>query len=298
MSTLNSPEAKTISWSKDLTKHMLTAAGLPFPAGIVLRPDQFDEASAHVQATDRPSVLKPTAAKQGRGVTCGIVTVDDLRVAWESAEQARGRPGDVVLEEQIEGIDFRVCVIGRRVVAATVRLPSHVVGDGRRSLAQLIDQKQQQRNENAYLAKAPLTVETRRLLRAGRTLDGVPAADEVVVLNGPANVAAGGVNVDVTDLVHPDVLKLAVDAARAAPGLRVVGVDLMAPDLDSVDGAVILELNHTPDIGMHHFPAYGKPRDIAGAIVDEMIAAAGLPGRRPPGVVRRVARAARRRLRT
>ena len=301
MSTLNSPEARAISWSKDLTKEMLTASGLSFPAGIVLGPDQFDEALAHLQAMDRPSVLKPTSAKQGQGVTCGIVTEDDLRVAWASAGRAREQPGDLVLEEQIEGIDLRVCVIGRRVVAVAVRLPSYVVGDGRHSLAQLIDQKQLQRDQNAYLAKAPLSVDIARLLRDGRTFDDVPVVDEVVLLTGTANVAAGGVNVDVTDLVHSDVLSLAVDAARAAPGLRIAGVDLVAPDLDTVDGAAILELNHTPDIRMHHYPAYGTPRDIAGAIVDEMIAAAGLPARTPsrrtprkPRIPRRLVRAVRR----
>ena len=303
MSTLNSPEAKAISWSKARTKEMLTASGLPFPVGIVLGPDQFDEALAYIKAMDRPSVLKPTSAKQGQGVTCGIVTEDDLRVAWASAGLAREQPGDIVLEEQIEGIDVRVCVIGRRAVAATVRLPSYVVGDGRGSLAQLVDQKQLERDQNAFLAKSPLSVDMARLHRDGRTLDDVPAAGEVVLLTRPANVAVGGVNVDVTDLVHPEVLRLAVAAARAAPGLRLAGVDLMAPDLDTVDGAVILELNHTPGLQVHHYPAYGTPRDVAGAIVDEMIAAAGLPARTSsrtagkPSTARRMARSAARQAR-
>ena len=301
-STLNSPEANAISWHKDLTKEMLAASGLPLPPGVILGPDQLDEALAHMQAMGRPSVLKPTSANQGRGVTCGIVTEVDLRDAWASAARAREQPGDVVLEEQIEGIDLRVCVIGRRAVASAVRLPSYVVGDGRRSLAQLIDQKQLQRDQNALLAKSPLSVDTARLHRTGRTLDDVPVAGEVVVLTGTANVSAGGVNVDVTDLVHPELSRLAVEAARAAPGLRIAGVDLIAPDLDTVDGAVILELNHTPGIQTHHYPAYGTPQDIAGAIVDEMIAAAGLPARSPrrrtpgkPSMTQRLVRAARRR---
>lgn len=300
-STLNSAEAKAISWYKNLTKEMLTASGLPFPVGIVLGPDHFDEALAYLQAIGRTLVLKPTSSKQGRGVTCGIVTEDDLREAWTSAGQAREHPGDVLLEEQVEGIDLRVCVIGRRAVAAAVRVPSYVVGDGQRSLARLIDQKQLQRDQHALLAKARLSVDSARLLRDGRTLDDVPVPGEVVLLTGTANVSAGGENVDVTDLVHPDLLRLAVDAARAAPGLRIAGVDLMAPDLDTVDGAVILELNHTPGLQIHHYPAYGSPRDVAGAIVDEMIAAAGLPARSPsrstrkPSKTRRMARVAGRR---
>lgn len=302
-STLNSPEAISICRSKQLTKEMLRAAGLPTPDGIVLRQDQFDEALAHVQAVGRPSVLKPLSQGRGEGVVCGIATEDDLRAAWETAGRAARRAPELLLEEQIEGIDIRVSVVGRRVVAVATRLPSHVVGDGRRSIAELVELKQRRRDQHAYLAKSPLTVERALLARAGRALHDVPVANEVVVLNGPSNVGTGGENVDVTGLVHADLLNLAVDASRAIPGLRNTGVDLMAQDLDTVDGAVILEANFCPDIRVHHHPAYGRPRDIAGAIVDEMLASAGAPARWPSRrrarhvrVVRRLARAARRRL--
>lgn len=275
MTTLVGREAITICDSKAQTKQMLQAAGLPTPSGIVLGPDRFNEALAHVLAAG-PSALKPSYGMRGRGVTCGIATEEELRAAWETAGRAvTERSPLFVLEEQIEGIDIRVFVVGRRVVAAATRLPAHVVGDGQRSIATLIELKQQRRLENAYLAGWHLTVDTALLARTGRTLADIPATNEVVVLNGVANMETGGENVDVTELVHPDLMSLAVEATRALPGLRVAGVDLMAPDLGSVDGAVILELNAGANIGLHHCPAYGRPRDVAGAIVDEMIASSG-----------------------
>jgi cyanophycin synthetase len=175
-----------------------------------------------------------------------------------------------------------------------------VVGDGRRAISELVELKRQQRDRHAYMAKSPIIVNSALLARAGWALDDVPAAGVVVLLNGPANVGAGGEPVDVTELVHPNLLAMAIDASRAIPGLRNTGVDLMARALDTIDGAVVLETNFWPDIRVHHHPAYGRPRDVAGAIVDEMIAASGLSARKPrrDGVARRVARAARRRLRT
>jgi cyanophycin synthetase len=297
---LNSNQAIVICRSKDLSKKMFRAAGLPTPVGIALRPDQFGQALERVESTDRSSVLKPMSEARGEGVTVGIATEDDLRAAWEAAEQAaRGAPA-FLLEEQIDGIDVRVHVVGRRAVAAVTRLPAHVVGDGRRAITDLVEVKQQQRDRHAYMAESPITVNSTLLARAGWAVHDVPDDGVVVHLHGPSNVGAGGEAVDVTDLVHPDLLSLAIDASRAIPGLRNTGVDLMAPDLDTVDGAVILETNHWPDIRVHHYPAYGRPRDVAGAIVDEMLAASGLPARKPPraGAARRVARAARRHLRT
>ncbi len=299
MSTLNSPEAIDICRSKALTKQMLDAAGLPTPRGIVLGADQFEDAREHLASMDGPAVLKPMSQARGEGVTCAITTADELKAAWNTAEAAGKRAPGFLLEEQVDGIDIRVQVVGRRAVAVVTRLPSHVVGDGRRSIGALVDHKQQLRNEHAYLAKTPLTVDTAVLARAGRTLDDVPGDGELVLLFGPANVQHGGDPVDVTELVHPDLLSLAVDAARAIPGLRNTGVDLIARDLDTVDGAVVLENNFCPDIRIHHHPAYGRPRDVAAAIVEEMIASAGVRVRRPrrATAVRRVARAVRRRLR-
>src|SRR5687768_15566759 len=91
---LNSPEAIAICRSKALTKQMLAAAGLPTPAGIVVDADQFDQALHHVRTTSGASVLKPMSQARGEGVTVGITAEDDLRAAWDAAEQAgRRAPG-------------------------------------------------------------------------------------------------------------------------------------------------------------------------------------------------------------
>ena len=275
--TLVSAEALAVTSSKDLTKQMLEAAGVPTPSGIAVGTDQIDQAIAHVAAARRPMVLKPSAGKKGEGITTGITTEDDLRAAWGIAERTAGAHPWLVLEEQAEGVDIRAFVVGRRVAAAATRIHAHVVGDGKQTITELIAEKHEWREQHVILRKRPFIVDPAVLARAGRTVDTVPADGEVVVVNGLANLHVGGENVDVTELAHPDLLQMAVDAVRAIPGLGLAGVDLLAPDIGSADGAVVLEANVQANIRVHNCPAYGRPRDVAGAIIDEMIATARHP---------------------
>ena len=275
--TLVGREALAISKSKDLSKQMFEAAGLPTPAGIVVGSDQFDDALAYLRTAGKPHVLKPSTGQAGRGITTGITSEEDLRTAWTTAEDAAGRVPWLVLEEQVEGVDIRAFVVGRRVVAAATRIHAHVVGDGKQTIAELIAEKQVWREQHVHVWKKPIVVTPAVLARSGRTVDDVPAAGEVVVVNGAANLHVGGESVDVTELAHPDLLAMAVDAVRAVPGLGVAGVDLLTPDIGSADGAVVLELNVAANGRVHHIPIYGRPRDVAGAIIDEMIATARHP---------------------
>jgi cyanophycin synthetase len=272
--TLVGREALAVGNSKDLTKQMLDAAGVPTPAGIAVRRDQLDGAVAYVAASPRPLVLKPSAGGKGVGITTGITTEDDLRAAWDIADRAAGDDPWRVLEEQAEGVDIRAFVVGRRVIAATTRIHPHVVGDGRQTITELAAEKQVWRDEHVILRKRPFTIDPAVLARAGHTADSIPADGEVVVVNGLANLHVGGESVDVTELAHPDLLAMAVDAVRAIPGLGLAGVDLLAPDIGSADGAVVIEVNVTANIRVHKCPAYGRPRDVAEAIIDEMIATA------------------------
>ncbi len=272
MTSLVAKNAILVCDSKVQTKQMLQAAGVPVPVGFALTPDQLDEGLVQLRAM-RTAVLKPSYGMRGRGITCAITSRADLETAWETATQALQPRRDTtfLLEEQISGIDIRVFVVGTRAVAATTRVPFHVVGDGRLSISDLIEAKREQRLTVPYLAAHPPIVETALLERSGRTLDGIPADGEIVVLTSLANISVGGENVDVTDLVHPDLLDVAVAATRAVPGLHVAGVDLMARNLGTVKGAVVLELNAGANVDVHHCPTRGLPRDVAGAIVDEMI---------------------------
>ncbi|MGI9085368.1 MAG: hypothetical protein ACR2FE_08730 [Aeromicrobium sp.] len=287
--------------NKHEMKELLAAAGLPTARGITVGSDEFDVAVAELPRL-KTAVLKPTFGMRSRGVTCDIVSEDDLQAAWKTALRAP-RNRRFLLEEQVDGLDLKVLVIGGRPVAAVTRLPAHIVGDGRLSIAGLVEAKAGRRRENALLAeRSDLVLDPARLARRGRTPVDVPSAGEVVVLHELVSLRFGGENVDVTDLVHPDLTALAVHATRSLPGLAISSVDLIVQDLRTVGGAVIVEVNAAPALAIHRFPAYGTPRDVAQAVVDEMITRADLPRwwtwrqTRPIRLARRGTRAARARI--
>ncbi|MGA9102758.1 ATP-grasp domain-containing protein [Aeromicrobium sp.] len=272
-------EAWVVCKFKDMTKQVLEAAGLPTPAGVSLDADQIDEALAYLGASRGPLVLKPTVGSGGDGITCGITTEHELRAAWDAAAismsaEPKTTVPRLVLEDFIDGVDIRVFVVGDHVAAAATRINCHVVGDGRQSIAELVDEKMEWRQRHGTLLNHDMEVDHGLLARSGLTTQDVPADDEVVVLNGRANVHLGGEKVDVTDLMHPELRQLAIDAVRAVPGLGVAGVDLFAPDVRSPDDVVVLELNVGANLRIHNAPTYGYPRNPAVDMVDEMIATA------------------------
>jgi len=205
--------AESIAQDKELTKQLLNAAGVPVPLG---RPvtDQED-AWAAAQEIGFPVVVKPQDGNQGKGVTVNITTRDQLDAAHASA----AHHGEVMVEKFLPGFDFRLLVVGDKLVAAARRDPPQVIGDGTSSVRRLIDVVNQdpRRGEghSTSLTKIRLDdIAIGRLEDQGMTPESVPARGQRVVLRNNANLSTGGSATDVTDTVHPDVAARAVDAAQ------------------------------------------------------------------------------------
>lgn len=266
---------------KDLTKDLLRNALVPVPDGVVV----WDEAAA-VAALDTlrsPIVVKPRDGNQGRGVTVGAATPEEVRRAFALA--AAYGPS-VIVEEQLVGKDYRLLIVGGHLVAASERSPCHVVGDGARTIAELIEHANAdpRRGEGHEKPLTRIVVDDAvlaRLAKGGWSLAAVPAAGERVLLRGSANLSTGGTARDVTDEVHPDVRAVCERAARAV-GLDVCGVDLIAEDVTRPlrsGRAGIVEVNAAPGLRMHLHPSEGTPRDVGSAIVAQLY---------PPGAPARI----------
>ncbi|MBX3472072.1 MAG: cyanophycin synthetase, partial [Planctomycetes bacterium] len=272
--------AVDVSVDKALTKTLLRRANLPVPRGVVAA--TLEEARAALASLGAPVVVKPVDGHHGNGVTLGVRTPEDLAEAFDAAA-ARGR--DVIVEEQVEGRDHRVLVIGGRVVAASLRLPAQVTGDGRRTIAALVEaiNADPARGEGHAAALTRIALDEaalRDLRRRGLGPGSVPGAGEVVLVRETANLSTGGTARDVTDEVHPDVRALCERAARVI-GLDVAGVDLVTPDIaQGPERCTIIEVNAAPGLRMHHHPTEGEPRDAAAAFV-ELMFPSGTTGRIP-----------------
>ena len=263
--------AESIAQDKDLTKQLLAAAGVPVPHGRVV--DDAIEAWAAALAIGLPVVVKPRDGSQGKGVTVNVKT----RTQLEAAFQAAAEYGQVMIEQFLPGQDFRLLVVGDRLVAASRRDPPHVIRDGVRSVCALVDavNTDPRRSDGHATALTRIRLDDIALARLdlqGLTADDVPVKGRRVVLRNNANLSTGGTATDVTDEVHPDVAARAVAAARMI-GLEICGVDLVCESvgtpLEAQRGGVV-EVNAAPGLRMHLAPSYGKPRAVGEAIIERL----------------------------
>ncbi|WP_052351571.1 cyanophycin synthetase, partial [Deinococcus pimensis] len=267
---LTSHVATLTASDKDLTKRLLADVGVPVPRGAVVR--DADEAVREAARMRGPVVTKPLDGNHGRGVSLDLRTPEEVRRGFEEA-RAHGR--QVVVEQYYEGRDHRVLVVGGEVVAVAERVPAHVVGDGERTVRELVeevnrDPRRGEGHENV-MTRIKLDAQALRVLaRAGMGVDSVPEPGRTVFLADTANLSTGGTAVDRTDDIHPENASVARTAALAV-GLDVAGIDLMAPDITrSVreTGGGVVEVNAAPGLRMHLQPSVGEPRDVAAAIID------------------------------
>ncbi|MGJ7582536.1 cyanophycin synthetase [Variovorax sp. RHLX14] len=265
--------AEAIAQDKELTKQLLDAAGVPVPRG---RPVvSAEDGWAAAQDIGLPVVVKPQDGNQGKGVTVNIVTREQLDAAYASAAEY----GEVMVEKFLPGFDYRLLVVGNRLVAAARRDPPQVIGDGISTVRQLVDtvNLDPRRGEGhaTSLTKIRLdAIAVGRLESLGMTPDSVPALGQRVVLRNNANLSTGGTATDVTDTVHPEVAARAIDAAQMV-GLHICGVDMVCENvlrpLEEQHGGVV-EVNAAPGLRMHISPSFGRGRDVGSAVMDTLYA--------------------------
>ena len=279
---LTSAIGEAIAQDKLLTKSILAPCGIPVPEGQVVA--TADEAWKVAQALGAPVVIKPKNGNQGRGVSVNLTTEGATRAAFDAARQE----GDVIIiERYVTGLDYRFLVVKDQLVAAARRQAASVMGDGRHTIAELVQEANldPRRGEGhaTVLSKLRLDDIALDVLRdQGLSADSVPQPGLTVVLRRNANLSTGGSATDVTDEVAPEVAARVVEAAKLV-GLDIAGIDVVAPcvnqPLEQTGGAIV-EVNAAPGLRMHIAPSKGKPRPVGQAIVSSLFAS-GSNGRMP-----------------
>jgi cyanophycin synthetase len=263
--------SEAIAQDKDLSKRLLASAGVPVPIG---RPvTDLDDAWAVAQEIGLPVVCKPQDGNQGKGVTVNIVSREHLDIAYKAADEI----GTVMVEKYLPGNDFRLLVVGDKLVAASRRDPPHVIGDGKLTVRELVDKvnSDPRRGEGHATSLTKIRfddIAVARLNVQGLTPESVPDKGQRVILRNNANLSTGGTATDVTDDVHPDVAARAVAAALTI-GLDICGVDVLAESvhkpLEQQNGGIV-EVNAAPGLRMHLSPSYGKGRPVGEAMINHL----------------------------
>ena len=259
-----------IACDKEETKLLLEQAEVPIPKGDIIRTERgLEEAAEYVGF---PLVIKPVNGNHGRGITTNINSMDEALIAFKEAKEISRL---VIVEKFITGEDYRLLVIDNKLVAAAKRTPAHVIGDGKSTIQQLVDEvnKDERRGygHEKVLTEISINSLTIELLKEnGMTPETIVPKGEFVKLKSTANLSTGGTAEDVTDLIHPYNIFMAERISKII-GLDICGIDIMAHDLTkplNESGGAVLEVNAGPGFRMHIQPTDGLPRNVGGHVVD------------------------------
>ncbi len=270
MTDRTSSIAVDLASNKDETKRMLKEAAIPVAAGMTIVYEE--EIKDVIDKVGFPLVFKPLDGNHGKGASINVKTEE---AAIEAYHHAKKYSRKIIVEKFITGYDFRVLVINHRFIAAALREPAHVVGDGKSNIQQLIDKENKDPrrgygHENV-LTEISIDKETHdQLAKYNYTLDTVLKKDEKCYLKGTANLSTGGTSTDVTDIMHPTNIFICERISRVI-GLDICGIDIMAQNLSEpleISGGVVLEVNAAPGFRMHLAPANGLPRNVAAPVID------------------------------
>ena len=273
---------------KEATRACLARHGVPVPEGRMFMNGDFETAIAFANRIGYPVVCKPAAGVRGIGVVANIQNEDELRDAFRQYADSRLGGDDFIVEKHVRGRDYRILVIDGEVIAAILREPASVTGDGRSNIAELVMLKNAVRRLNPHLWPRPVKYSDAmrwQLDRAGLTLASVPEKGQLVMLSNSCSLSQGGDSIDVLDEMHPSVKAAAVASVAAIPGLRYCGVDFLIEDhARPIDGqeAGICELNAHAAIGNCEYPMFGTPREVARGLFLKSAETCGLALRDAP----------------
>lgn len=260
---------------KYFTTLHLREQGLPVPETYIVSVDDDQKAlelAGNMFDTDKKVVVKPLDAGHGNGITVGVANHEQLRRALTRSKEFS--PKAIIQEYFHEPVDIRMTCIDYKFVAALVRIPARVQGDGVHTVAELIDQANNsgERGEG-YTSSMNIIDKDGAALYLADDINSIPPKGEWKQVIGTANVGTGGETLDVTDSV-PEWLKQLAEQAAQSMNLPVCGVDFLVADTvtpDSVQAQlkpVIIEINQCPSLFIHEIPIHGKSRPVVATFLD------------------------------
>lgn len=265
-----STDAVEICNDKAETKKLLIDNGVPTPVGKNFSIEENTEKEIYEYALSLgfPLVVKPLRGSLGKGVIANIKDEEELKGALNYIIHEL-KYMNIIVEKFFEGEEYRVYVIGDKVVGAVKKIPPYIIGNGVSTIKELIAEKNKNRKKNPHLSKKPLKIDyevMQCIEEEGYSLGSVLEEGKQIYLRKQNSLSSGGEPVDATDELSDYVKKVSVDAVKSIPNLIQGGLDVIVNK--TTDEAVVIEINSTAVIGSHLFPEIGQARDIPSAIVD------------------------------
>ena len=259
--------------NKVLTKQILDEHGIRVPKGL----DYTDSTMAKADFQyfkDKAVVIKPKSTNFGLGITI-IKNNDDVRIFERAIDIAFDADQSILIEEFIDGKEFRIFVMNDEVVGILHRVPANVTGNGSHTIRELVVEKNKDplrgKGYHTPLEKIQLGEAELMFLKAqNKDFDTIPLENETVFLRENSNISTGGDSIDFTDDIPESYKKIAVKAAQALD-VKITGLDMIIPDYTQEagdDNYAIIELNFNPAIHIHCHPYKGENRKLNEKLLD------------------------------
>lgn len=264
--SLNSLISRHISKKKQITNFLLDDMGV-IPDWCMLTSDEYAASgTSHINNSMFPVVVKPTNELQGKGV---IVNIKNRKQLEKACERSFKKYKKIIIQKFLADLkEYRVTVIDGTVVGVLERVHAYVIGDGKKTLQELIDEKNSKRLAVQEIEYKPIEIDRalfKQLKKKEYTLESIPEKNEHVRLKGVCSMSAGGEIIDRTAEICTENSAIAVEATERIQ-LRMSGVDFICENISESlhnQRGGILEVNIIPDISMHHHPTEGKAQDMA-----------------------------------
>lgn len=246
-----------------LTKQYLEKGGVNVPIGKSFDSiNTEDELLNYAKEIGYPVVLKPIDGKRGQGVFSNIRNEEELRGYIKTIRHDLGYD-KVIIEKHYTGEEYRVYVVNNMVAGVIQRFPANITGDGKHTIEELINFKNEVRKKvpNLHTRLIKLDEEVLRHVKtAGYEIKSIPENGKQLILRQKGNLSTGGDSLDYTEEISQTVKNIALATSKAIPDLPQCGVDVLYDKVK--DEAVVIEVNSRAGVGGHLFPLSGKARDI------------------------------------
>ncbi|QQD85649.1 hypothetical protein [Jeotgalicoccus sp. ATCC 8456] len=264
ISSLNEREGILITRNKFETENLLRKNRINTTKSILFKSDAYEFAKVFVETKGYPLVLKPNSLSGGRGVTIGV-TSENFEEAWKFATDAcldQDKDVEIIIQDFVDGIESRFLVINNNFYSAVLRIPAHIIGNGKSTIKELIENKNLLRSKNPYLRKLLIKIDNQTikfLESQNLSCDSVLENNKIIFLKTSSNLTQGGDNIEISTLVSDKMKVIAEQSVQAIPGINSAGVDILYNSFEDQE-PIVLEINTSANYKMHQFPLRGIPK--------------------------------------
>lgn len=257
-----------MSKCKDITHKLLREQGLPTPETECFYNKTYNrkDANEKLKRLDYPIILKDAQGSNSKGI---FPFVYDEKEAIAVLENYLSKYKSMIAQQMVFGKEFRLLVLGEKIIGALEMIPPYVVGDGVSTVEKLIKEKQLNTERQTDFDEKLLQI----LKEKNYTLKSIVPEGEKVFIKRSSCLAEGGEMRDVTDIVNSDIERICVKASKVV-GRALAGIDVICDDISmktDEQSFNIIEINGKPDLYIHYKPDHGKVRNVIKEIVEFMV---------------------------